>query len=90
LREAMICLMTMRSASTSTLVTEDNSRRAAFTMALRSLNTVARPSDCAGPDVVVVATTTAAAVVALASVSWAMASPVTVCRVKGQRLEVRG
>ena len=80
LREAMFCLMTMRSASTRTLVTEDNSSLAAFTMAVRSLNTVARPSVCAGD-----AMTMAAAVVALASVNWAMASPVTVELMRGQR-----
>jgi hypothetical protein len=41
---------------------------------------VARPSVCAGD-----AMTMAAAVVALASVNWAMASPVTVELMRGQR-----
>lgn len=47
----MICLMTMRSAKTRTLVTEESSRRAAFTIAVLSLNTVTRPSarDAAAP-----------------------------------------
>lgn len=62
LRDAMICLMTMRSARTRTLVTEERSRRAAFTIPVLSLNTVTRPSDCGGRD-------------EPTSVSWAMASP---------------
>lgn len=44
LRDAMICLMTMRSAKTRTLVTEESSKRAAFTIPVLSLNTVTRPS----------------------------------------------
>lgn len=58
----MICLMTMRSAKTRTLVTEESSRRAAFTIPVLSLNTVTRPS---GGDGAADPT----------SVSWAMASP---------------
>lgn len=62
LRDVIICLMTMRSAKTRTLVTEDRSKRAAFTIPVLSLNTVTRPSDwgsTADPT----------------SVNWAMASP---------------
>jgi len=61
-RDVIICLMTMRSARTRTLVTEERSKRAAFTIPVLSLNTVTSPSDWggkAGPT----------------SVSWAMASP---------------
>lgn len=62
LRDVIICLMTMRSARTRTLVTEERSKRAAFTIPVLSLNTVTGPSDRdgkAGPT----------------SVSWAMVSP---------------
>lgn len=62
LRDVIICLMTMRSAKTRTLVTEERSKRAAFTIPVLSLNTVTRPSNWDGT-----ADPT--------SVSWAMASP---------------
>lgn len=57
----------MRSAKTRTLVTEESSKRAAFTIPVLSLNTVIRPSDGVGK-----ADPT--------SVSWAMASPARVRR----------
>lgn len=38
----------MRSAKTRTLVTEERSKRAAFTIPVLSLNTVTRPSDWDG------------------------------------------
>lgn len=63
LRDVIICLMTMRSARTRTLVTEERSNRAAFTIAVLSLNTVTRPSNWDGRA-------------EPTSVSWAMASPV--------------
>lgn len=71
LREVMICLMTMRSARTRTLVTEERSMRAAFTMPVLLLNTVLRPS-------------TRGATGIPTSVSLAMASPRTK-RTKGGR-----
>lgn len=62
LRDVIICLMTMRSAKTKTFVTEERSKRAAFTIPVLSLNTVTRPSDWQGKD-------------DPTSVNWAMASP---------------
>lgn len=52
----------MRSAKTKTFVTEERSKRAAFTIPVLSLNTVTRPSDWQDKD-------------DPTSVNWAMASP---------------